>query len=182
MIALGFMCVLGAVALLIVGLTQPDQGLIWASIGVSLLGGLIVLLTKAVSGRKLPVAEAGNPKHQAGGPMYEDTTVFGATPIQTETDPHIETAVPQETTAPDEPKEPPEEAVRMTDVLTVMELEDEVRVVNLRSHYHLAACSHIRHRETVPLPINEAREAGFTPCGLCRPDSTLAAAARKVSH
>jgi len=51
-------------------------------------------------------------------------------------------------------------------------------VVDGRPRYHLAGCRHLTGRETVPLPISEARETGFTPCAWCRPDSRLAQTAR----
>lgn len=68
----------------------------------------------------------------------------------------------------------------MGDLLTVIDLDDEVLVIDGRAHYHLAICLYIRDSATVGLPINQAREVGFTPCGQCRPDSTLAAQARRL--
>ncbi len=76
--------------------------------------------------------------------------------------------------------EPAEEDVDMADLLVVIELTDEVLVVDLRPRYHRAGCAHLKDREAIPLPVNEAREDGFTPCGLCQPDAALAAAARQT--
>lgn len=44
MILIGFLCVLAALALLVAGLTSPDITLVWISIGISLVGGLFVLV------------------------------------------------------------------------------------------------------------------------------------------
>jgi hypothetical protein len=54
-----------------------------------------------------------------------------------------------------------------------------VVVVSGRPRYHLPGCEYLAADEAgqpvVSLPIGEARELGFTPCGGCRPDQTLAA-------
>jgi hypothetical protein len=55
----------------------------------------------------------------------------------------------------------------------------DVFVVDGRPRYHLVDCPHLAGREQIPLPVSEAREAGFTPCSLCKPDTTLAAKARE---
>jgi hypothetical protein len=74
--------------------------------------------------------------------------------------------------------EPAEEDTDAADVLTVSELEAEVLVVDERPRYHLATCRWLNNRATLPLPVREARELGFTPCSVCAPDSALAAAHR----
>lgn len=79
---------------------------------------------------------------------------------------------------PDPPGEPAVEDTTATDALRVLDLSDEVQVIDERPRYHLAACTHVFGRTTIALPISAARAAGFTPCSLCRPDATIAAAAR----
>jgi hypothetical protein len=49
-----------------------------------------------------------------------------------------------------------------------------VLVVDEHPRYHVAGCRHLVGRETIPIPLDEARTDGFTPCGTCRPDATLA--------
>jgi hypothetical protein len=71
--------------------------------------------------------------------------------------------------------EPAEENTDATDRLVVSELSDEVVVIDERPRYHMAACAWLGDRPTLPLPVSEARELGFTPCAQCAPDSTLAA-------
>lgn len=75
--------------------------------------------------------------------------------------------------------EPPEEDVSPSDVLRTADLSYDVLVVDGRPRYHLVDCPHLHDREAVSLPLAEAREAGFTPCSRCRPDSTLAARSRE---
>jgi hypothetical protein len=70
--------------------------------------------------------------------------------------------------------EPPIEDVEVTDLLLVVDLRDEVLVVDEHPRYHLGGCRGLAGRETIPLPLDEARTDGFTPCGWCQPDRTLA--------
>jgi clumping factor A len=81
--------------------------------------------------------------------------------------------------ADDPDDEPLPQAVRPTDAVRVARLDAEVLVVDGRPRYHLADCPHLVGRLTEPIPVNEAVELGFSPCGLCRPvDRLVAAAAR----
>jgi len=51
-----------------------------------------------------------------------------------------------------------------------------VLVVSGRPRYHVAGCQAMAPDEYAePLVIAEARELGFTPCEVCRPDRKLAA-------
>ena len=74
--------------------------------------------------------------------------------------------------------EPPLEVVEVPDLLIVVDLSDEVLVVDEHPRYHVDGCAHLHGRSTIPLPLDEARADGFTPCGTCRPDRTLAQRAR----
>jgi hypothetical protein len=70
--------------------------------------------------------------------------------------------------------DPPAEEVEVTDLLLVVDLTDEVFVIDERPRYHLAGCVHLRGHTPIPLPIDEARTDGFTPCAVCAPDRNLA--------
>jgi hypothetical protein len=74
--------------------------------------------------------------------------------------------------------EPPLEEVEVTDLLLVVDLRDEVLVVDEHPRYHLGGCRWLSGKETIPLPVDEARTDGFTPCGSCEPDRHLADVAR----
>jgi hypothetical protein len=73
--------------------------------------------------------------------------------------------------------EPAEEDIPVGAALRAAQLDDEVLVVDGRPRYHLAGCTFLTGRPTVPLALSTARRTGFTPCGLCRPDATLLARA-----
>ena len=85
-----------------------------------------------------------------------------------------------EADADDPADEPLPQAVRPADAVRVARLDNEVLVVDGRPRYHLADCTHLAGRLTEPIPVDEAVELGFSPCGLCRPvDRLVAAAARR---
>ncbi|SDP44370.1 hypothetical protein SAMN04487905_104133 [Actinopolyspora xinjiangensis] len=79
---------------------------------------------------------------------------------------------------PDPDTEPAEQRTDAADVLLVSEAETVVFVIDERPRYHLDDCSWVGDRETLPLPVAEARELGFTPCAVCAPDSSVARLAR----
>ncbi|HEY0637003.1 MAG TPA: hypothetical protein VGD67_05095, partial [Pseudonocardiaceae bacterium] len=74
--------------------------------------------------------------------------------------------------------EPAEERADVADAFIVADLDAEVRVIDERPRYHLDTCRWVGDRFTLPLPVTEARELGFGPCAVCRPDATLAARQR----
>ena len=71
--------------------------------------------------------------------------------------------------------EPAEEPTDASDLLVVAGLSVEVRVVDEHPRYHLANCTWVGRRATIPIPVSEARQLGFTPCARCGPDAVLAA-------
>jgi hypothetical protein len=81
-----------------------------------------------------------------------------------------------------EQPDPGVEEVEVTDLLLVVDLTDEVLVVDEHPRYHLAGCAWLAGRETIPLPLDEARSDGFTPCAVCSPDRNLAQRARAARH
>jgi clumping factor A len=85
-----------------------------------------------------------------------------------------------EADADDPDDEPLPQSVQPADAVRVARMDAEVLVVDGRPRYHLADCPHLVGRLTEPIPVNEAVELGFSPCGLCRPvDRLVAAEARR---
>lgn len=76
--------------------------------------------------------------------------------------------------------EPVAQQVSAGDAARVARMTNEVLVIDGRPRYHLPGCVHLLGRDSEPLPVHEAVELGFTPCGLCEPDSALVAQARRV--
>ncbi len=73
------------------------------------------------------------------------------------------------------PWDPPAQRVPPADAARVAQLDAEVRVVDGHPRYHLLSCAHLIERDHEPLPVHEAVSLGFTPCGLCNPDTALLA-------
>ncbi|SHH21943.1 hypothetical protein [Geodermatophilus nigrescens] len=95
-----------------------------------------------------------------------------------ETPPQAPARTPAAPVAAADAGDPAEEDVEVTDLLMVVDLRDEVLVVDEHPRYHLADCPWLAGRETIPLPVDEARTDGFTPCARCGPDRSLADAER----
>ncbi|MGH3611622.1 MAG: hypothetical protein ACRDRK_03175 [Pseudonocardia sp.] len=69
--------------------------------------------------------------------------------------------------------EPPEELPDAGLAGIIARLEDAVVVVDERPRYHLPTCPSVAANPLISLPVREAVEYGFTPCGWCTPDRAL---------
>jgi hypothetical protein len=79
---------------------------------------------------------------------------------------------------PEDPEdEPRPQAVQPADAVRVARMQDDVVVVDGRPRYHMADCLTLSGRTVEALPVAEAVELGFSPCGRCRPVDRLVAAA-----
>jgi hypothetical protein len=141
-------------ALFVAGILTGTTALYWACVAACLVAAILIFRVW----RQLdtpPPATADEPSAPAAGVSGESF----ATPA--------------------EPADPPVEEVEVTDLLLVVDLTDEVLVIDEHPRYHLTGCVHVAGRTTIPLPLDEARTDGFTPCAVCAPDSTLAERARR---
>ena len=160
-LAAGLLVLLGLglfVAAVLTGITA----LYWVCVGVCVLAAVLL----AIARRRLPSGPSGQQaaaeKQPADG-APESAAAAGK---------------PDESDAVQAPVQelgdPPAEDVEVTDLLLVVDLEDEVLVIDEHPRYHLAGCVHLQGRTPIPLPHDEARTDGFTPCGVCTPDRVLA--------
>ncbi|TKJ18180.1 hypothetical protein [Blastococcus sp. CCUG 61487] len=183
--------ILGAALLLLVGLGLFVAGVLtgetafyWSCVGACVVAAVLLVIARV---RMAPDRPARNPAKDAvpaGAPRQPGgSTAASATspPATTPSSPPATSpaTTPASTAAdPVEAGEPPVEEVEVTDLLLVVDLQDEVLVVDEHPRYHVAGCRHLTGRTTIPIPLDEARTDGFTPCGVCRPDATLAAQVR----
>ena len=58
----------------------------------------------------------------------------------------------------------------------------EVLVIDEQPRYHVTGCRSLAAAALIPLPVREAVELGFTPCGWCTPDHTLASRHRATAR
>ncbi|BEL09005.1 hypothetical protein Q0Z83_071960 [Actinoplanes sichuanensis] len=128
-----------------------------------------------------PVADSGAPAFDSGAAAFESAAAAesgrGAAgehawrPAEP-ADQADEFAEPDDDDPDDEPLP---QSVRPADAVLVARIDTEVLVVDGRPRYHMADCPHLVGRLTEALPVNEAVELGFSPCGLCRPVDRLVA-------
>lgn len=80
----------------------------------------------------------------------------------------------------DLPDEPSAQVTSPSNAARIAMLTSDVLVIDGRPRYHVSGCVHLLGRESEPLPVGEAVELGFSPCGMCEPDSALLAEAHRV--
>jgi hypothetical protein len=76
------------------------------------------------------------------------------------------------------PDEPAQQELSLAIAAQVARLSTGVVVIDGRPRYHLVDCLHLLGRTIHRLPVTEAVELGFTPCGDCEPATVLLAAVR----
>ena len=184
--------VLAAFGLLIAGLTTANTLWAWLSVVLS-IAAAGVLVYDWLRNRREADEDADDPLPAEPDDHLEADRSEPATPVTTagsapvaappppsppsapsapDPDPAPPTEVVDAVLDPED--EPAEEATDATDLLVVSGLYAEVRVIDERPRYHLAKCTWVGPRPTLGLPVSEARQLGFTPCGLCGPDAVLA--------
>jgi hypothetical protein len=186
--------VLLGLGLFVAGILTGVTVLYWACVTACVVAAVLLIAVRRQVGATPP---ATTPEPAAGPPTAdEDTTrtaeppadeAAGAEPVPvTSGDDPGETRSSTGATAPGVAAPAPEdlpdpgvEEVEVTDLLIVMDLKDEVLVVDEHPRYHVAGCAWLAGRETIRLPLDEARTDGFTPCAVCSPDRTLAERARR---
>jgi hypothetical protein len=165
--------VLLGLGLFVAGILTGVTALYWSCVAACVVAAVLLVLARRKLGATSPTtpADAGSPERPAQPPARAPvaTPPAGAAAVPAATGPAV---------APEELADPPVEEVEVNDLLLVVDLEDEVLVIDEHPRYHLAGCVHVAGRTTIPLPLDEARTDGFTPCAVCAPDRNLAERAR----
>ena len=199
--------ILGAGLLLLIGLGLLVAGVVtgvtamyWACVGVCLVAAVLLFLVRRQLAVEPPADGRAHeptmtPTTSRSSPGAVEPPVAAEPPVAQEPPVAKEQATARRTTATHAPEpvverepapaqvpadldEAPLDEVEVTDLLLVLDLHDEVLVIDEHPRYHLSGCGYLTGRTTIPLPIDEARTDGFTPCGACRPDRHLADAVR----
>ncbi|KOX33264.1 hypothetical protein ADK67_06925 [Saccharothrix sp. NRRL B-16348] len=162
--------VLAALGLLVPALTSAQTHWAWLSVGASGAAAVVLVLDWWLRRRSGPQAAGAAVVDHQPSAVEQRSAPEGAGD-----------EAPQ--SPPDQAQlEPDEEDTDAADALIVSELTDEVRVLDERPRYHLADCSWLAARASLGLPVDEARQLGFTPCAVCRPDAGLAARKRTADR
>jgi hypothetical protein len=183
--------VLLGLGLFVAGILTGVTVLYWACVAAcGVAAVLLIVVRRQISTTPAAAAEpAAEPRaadENAGGTAAPaDSEAEGAAPVPAtsgrepgETGSATGPAAGTAAAAPEDLPDPGVEEVEVTDLLLVVDLKDEVLVVDEHPRYHLVDCSWLAGRETIPLPLDEARGDGFTPCAVCSPDRNLAERAR----
>ncbi|WNV89714.1 hypothetical protein [Umezawaea sp. Da 62-37] len=176
MLYIVLLLVLAALGLLVPALTTSQHVWAWLSVGASGAAAFVLVLDWWLRRRSTD--------DQPAAPTAVRTTAVGATTpdLDHQASPDDQDKQDQGGTdtpiSPDQGIEPPEEDTDAADLLIVTDLTTEVHVLDERPRYHLTTCTWLASRTTLALPIDEARQLGFTPCATCHPDNTLAEAHR----
>ncbi|MGX7829423.1 hypothetical protein ACTG9Q_30475 [Actinokineospora sp. 24-640] len=169
--------VLAALGLLVAALSTASTLWAWLSIVVSLAGATILFLdwlgnrrvsaSPEESSQEESSQEEWRAESEPADDPWAEEPVEAVEPVAA-----VAEDVPDTSDVPDD--EPGEESTDAADLLVVAALTVEVRVVDERPRYHLAACAWLAGRPTLGVPVAEARQLGFTPCARCTPDASLA--------
>lgn len=172
--------VVAAFGLLIASLVTKITLLAWASLGVSVLAAIGLVVDWALRRRANRTGDETDDEDGSAA-VRGDTVVAGTAEVGAggstvagagSGDDVVDGAQEDEPVDPEQ--EPGEEDTDAADLLVVSESDDEVRVVDERPRYHRESCRWLASRPTLPLPAREARELGFTPCAVCVPDAEIA--------
>jgi hypothetical protein len=145
--------VLVALVLLVIGLIDPSLGFVYASIGVSFAFLVVGILQR----RKEVLPEMGTvPSGSAAAPGVEGITAILPTTRPAARVPAVEP----------EPAAAPVEAQRE-------HVSGQVLVVAGRPRYHVGGCRYLTGKDADAVDVADAREEGFTACGVCKPDLAL---------
>ena len=159
MIVISGALVLVALVLLIIGVVGPELSFVYASIAVSLVS--LVFLVVGILQRRGETAAA------------EGAAPADAAPAAAATD-SVTAVIPSQVsrsgarTPTDEPPAAP--SVELEPLADGM-----VLVVEGRPRYHVDGCRYLTGKDAEEVEVAEAREEGFSPCGVCKPDDALAA-------
>jgi hypothetical protein len=185
-LAAGLLVLLG-LGLFVGGVLTGATALYWGCVAACVVAaGLLVVARRRI----FAAAPEGAPT-QGGSPAAAGATT-GGTPVgdrpagipagAAERAAGGADATGRPAAVPEDLPDPAVEDVEVTDLLMVVDLKDEVLVIDEHPRYHLAGCPHLTGRQTIPLPVDEARADGFTPCAVCEPDRNLAERARARKH
>ena len=172
MIVISGALVLVALVLLVIGVVSPELNYVYASIVVSLASGIFLLVgilqrrRTGAPAETAPAAQGSKPGGAADGDVAPVTAVL---PAGSSRSPRRQEPAPGSVAiAPAEPEAPEADELPEDD-----DLAGYVLVVPGRPRYHVDGCRYVSGKDVEELDVRDARDEGFTACGVCRPDEAL---------
>jgi hypothetical protein len=143
--------VLVALILLVIGLISTSLSFVYASIAVSVVSFVFLLVgILQRRGEQLPEGAAAEPARATPAADVDGVTAIIPAGSRAATDP----PAAAETTGA---------------------VSGSVLVVAGRPRYHVAGCRYLTGKDADEVDVEAARDEGFTACGVCKPDAALAA-------
>lgn len=183
MIVISCVLVVVGAALLIAGVITSGLTVIYLSIAASVVAAVLLFL--GVRSSRPALVGAGGERGEGPSDAVPPRSRQGRSPgrlLGRSNQPGPETAVlpPVDDDGPLEPYLREPERVPATTASEASDVADgdaragslgDVMVVSGRPRYHRDGCRFLAGRaDAEPISVEEAREVGFTPCGVCRPD------------
>ena len=161
MIVISGALVLVALILLVIGLVSTSLPFVYASIAVSVVS-FVFLLIGILQRRNEQLPETAGETAAPARPATAD--VEGVTAVV----PGGSRAVASEPPAAPETEDAP--------------VSGNVLVVAGRPRYHVSGCRYLTGKDYDEVEVGAARDEGFTACGVCKPDAVLAEEAAAQPH
>jgi len=165
--------VLVALVLLIVGIVNSGLVLVYMCIGVAIVAfvclGVSVLQTRGSAPKALRFLVRKQHDEQ---PSTAPSSSDGA-----DDKPRAEVRAPQREQANAETSDPPTETEPAAVTAAARASGGDVMVVEGRPRYHLEGCRYLSGRSGQTKAVEAARQEGFSPCGVCKPDESLVSCA-----
>ncbi len=182
-----------ALALLVLGLVGSSPALVVASIVASVAAVAAISRVRrhrAESLRSAPqrpvkavepsmaelVATVSASKHAAGNADQDALTVgelAAATAAPAESSPPVVAALADQDVPADPSDDEDDPPAAGTQAPLAGHGQNLVWVIDGRPRYHLVSCDFLTGRSGEPVPLNQAVEDGFSPCGRCDPDNRI---------
>jgi len=163
--------VLVAAGLFVAGVLQGDEVYYYLSIVASAIAALalVVGVRTMAAGRSDDDFDAPPPGQRRPGPAV------GRAAAPKQLGSRAEAPGTELEVRADPPDEPPAQYVTPIEAARLAKVRASVVVIDGRPRYHIIECAHLLGREHEALPVREAIELGFTPCGACEPATVLLA-------
>ena len=176
MIVISGALVLVALVLLLIGIVGPELAFVYASIAVSLVS--LAFLVIGIRQRRDEVLP-GQESNPAPGAEPSSATA-GAAPVSSPivVSPTDGPRADRARSSADRSDEVQAVAVvpgwTQPDEQVGLEQGGTVLVVAGRPRYHVEGCRYLSGKAAQAIDVLDALEEGFTPCGVCKPDTSLA--------
>ena len=167
MIVISGALVLVALILLVIGVVGPELSFVYASIAVSLVSLVFLIIGILQRRGEQPAGEQPAPEQEEVAQAPADA---------------VTAVIPAQAGAPTSRRRPADEDLDEAETAALVQDDDDaemapgtVLIVEGRPRYHVDGCRYLAGKEVDEIDVLDARDEGFTACGVCKPDAALAA-------